>query len=84
MSSISLVSMNVNGLNNPIKRSKVILKMRKLNAQIIFIQETQLSQEEQEKLRKFGFRNIFYSTFRHTHKRGVATLIQNTLLNLNV
>lgn len=62
MSSVSLVSLNVNGLNNPIKRSKVILKMRKLKAQIIFMQETHLSQEEHEKLKKFGYRNTFYST----------------------
>lgn len=44
MSNISLVSINVNGLNNTIKRSKVILKIRKFKTQIIFFQETHLSQ----------------------------------------
>lgn len=58
--------MNVNGLKNPIKRSKVILKMRKVKAQVIFMQETHLSQEELEKLKKFGFRNMFYITYRQS------------------
>mgnify|MGYP001175078505 FL=1 len=78
MNSISLVSLNVNGLNNPIKRTKIILKMRKLKAQVIFMQETHLSQEEHEKLKKFGFRNTYYSTCKQSNKRGVAILIQNS------
>lgn len=78
MNSISLVSLNVNGLNNPIKRSKIILKMRKLKAQVVFMQETHLSQEEHEKLKKFGFRNTYYSTCKQSNKRGVAILIQNS------
>lgn len=75
---ISLVSMNVNGLNNPIKRNKVILKMRKVKARIIFLQETHLSLEEHEKLKKCGYRNTFHSTYRQSRKRGVAILIQNS------
>ena len=79
MCSISLVSLNVNGLNNPIRRSKVILKMRKLKAQVIFFQETHLSQEEHEKLKKFGYRNTYYSTCKRSRKRGVAIMIQNAV-----
>lgn len=62
MRNITLVSMNVNGMNNPIKTSKVILKMRTLNINIVYVQETHLSQEEHDKLKKFGLRNSYYST----------------------
>ena len=79
MSNISLVSLNINGLNNPVKRGKVILKMRKVKAQIIFLQETHLSKEEHEKLKKFGYRKTYYSTCRQSRKRGVAIMIQNTV-----
>ena len=53
--------------------------MKKTKAQIIFIQETHLSKEEHEKLKKFGYRNTFYSTCRQSRKRGVAILIQNSV-----
>ncbi|CAI5636845.1 unnamed protein product [Oreochromis niloticus] len=79
MRNITLVSMNVNGMNNPIKRSKVILKMRKLNANVIYLQETHLSQEEHDKLKKFGYRNSYYSTCKKSRKRGVAILIKNSV-----
>ena len=42
-----VASWNVNGLNNPVKRSRVMTKMRRENSQIIFLQETQLSQKEE-------------------------------------
>uniref|UniRef100_A0A3Q4GV44 exodeoxyribonuclease III n=1 Tax=Neolamprologus brichardi TaxID=32507 RepID=A0A3Q4GV44_NEOBR len=77
MRNITLVSMNVNGMNNPIKRSKVILKMRKLNANAIYLQETHLSQED--KLKKFGYRNSYYSTSKKSRKREVAILIKNSV-----
>ena len=79
MNTVKLVSLNVNGMNNPIKRSKVILKMKKLKAHIIFMQETHLTKDEHEKLKKFGFRNTFYSSHRQSHKRGVAILIKNSV-----
>ena len=69
MNVITLVSWNVNGIKNPIKRSKVILKMRKHKAHVIFIQETHLAKEEHEKLKKFGYRNTFYSTHRSEERR---------------
>lgn len=79
MSNISLLSLNINGLNNPVKRGKVILKMRKVKAQIIFLQETHLSKKEHEKLKKFGYRKTYYSTCRQSRKRGVAIMIQNAV-----
>lgn len=69
--------MNVNGMNNPIKRSELILRMWKINASIVYLQETHLSQDEHKKLRKFGYRNTHYSSYKKKRKRGVAILIKN-------
>ena len=75
---LKVVSLNVNGLNNPIKRSKVITKFKKEKIQMIFLQETHLSKEEHEKLKKCGYKNTFYSSFnKQSNRRGVAILISN-------
>ena len=58
---VKLMSLNVNGLGNPIKRSKVMSKLKKEKADIIFMQETHLSQQEHEELKRFGFKNTFYN-----------------------
>lgn len=41
--------MNVNGLHNPIKRGKVISKMKREKLHVIFWQETHLDSAEHEK-----------------------------------
>jgi exonuclease III len=74
-----VASWNVNGLNNPVKRSRVMAKMRREKPQIIFLQETHLSKDEHEKLKQFGYKNTFYSSFKTGHKRGVAVLLHNSL-----
>ena len=75
-----MVSLNVNGMNNPVKRSKVLAKLKKEKAQVyIFLQETHLPQQEHEKLKRRGFRNTFYSSYRPSQKRGVAILITNAV-----
>lgn len=72
---MKIVSQNINGLCNPVKRGKVLAKIKKEKSQVIFLQETHLSQQEHEKLKKFGFRNTYYSSFKKGHRRGVAILI---------
>ena len=37
---IKIMSLNVNGLNVPMKRERVMTKLKKEKAQIIFLQET--------------------------------------------
>lgn len=78
-SNFKVVSWNVNGLNNPAKRSKVMTKLRKESSQIILLQETHLSQGEHKKLKRFGYNNTFYCTFKTGHKRGVAILLHNSI-----
>lgn len=74
-----LVTLNVNGIHSPIKRSKIIAKMKQEKIQIINWQETHLSPQEHEKLKRFGFQNTFYSSHKSGRKRGVAILIPNSV-----
>lgn len=74
-----IITLNVNGSHNPVKRSKVIAKIKRENIQVAFWQETHLSNPEHEKLKKMGFTNTFYSSHKSGRKRGVAILLSNKL-----
>ena len=76
---LKIASLNVNGLRNPVKRSRVLAKMRKDKSQVIFLQETHMSKQEHEKLKKFGYTNTYYSSCKNSRKRGVAIMIANSL-----
>lgn len=75
---LEIMSLNVNGLGNPIKRARVMTKIKKENKHVVFLQETHLSPQENEKLKKCGYRKVYYSSHVHSHKRGVAILILNS------
>ena len=53
-------------------------KLRKEKSQMIFLQETHLSQSENEKLKNFGYKNTYYSTYKAGHKR-VSILLHNSV-----
>lgn len=74
-----VITLNVNGITSPIKRSKLLSKAKKEMAQIVFWQETHLSCPEHEKLKKFGFKHTYYSSSNSGRKRGVAIMIQNSV-----
>lgn len=76
---LKIISFNVNGVLNPVKRSKILTKLRKDKAQIAFLQETHMSEFEHAKLKRQGFKYVFASSHKSAHKRGVATLITNGL-----
>uniref|UniRef100_A0AAQ6ABA7 Reverse transcriptase domain-containing protein n=1 Tax=Amphiprion ocellaris TaxID=80972 RepID=A0AAQ6ABA7_AMPOC len=76
---LKIISFNVNGVLNPVKRSKILSKLKKERAQIAFLQETHMSKLEHVKLKKQGFKYVFASSYKSTHKRGVAILISNSL-----
>lgn len=77
---VKIISFDVNGVLNPIKRSKILSKLKKEKAQIAFLQETHMSQSEHAKLQRLGFRQVFSSSFKSGHKRGVAILISNAIV----
>lgn len=68
---------NVNGVLNPSKKNKVLSKLKKEKVEIAMLQETHLSPTEHEKLRRLGFSKIYCSSYKHGHRRGVATLISH-------
>lgn len=53
--------------------------MKKEKIDIVLWQETHLPPTEHEKLKKLGFRNAFFSSYKNGKKRGVAILISNSL-----
>lgn len=44
-------SWNVNGMNNPVKRSRIMAKIKREKSEIISLQEPHLSKTEHEKLK---------------------------------
>lgn len=74
-----IVTLNVNGLHNPIKKSKLIAKIKQEKLQVVFWQETHLSPSEHEKCKKLGFQNTYYSSHKSARRRGVAILIPNAV-----
>lgn len=49
---IKLASYNVNGVLNPIKRTKILNKMKREGVDVIYLQETHLTEKEHEKLKR--------------------------------
>ena len=72
-----IVTLNVNGLHNPIKMSKIIAKIKREKLQVVFWQETHLSSLEHEKLKKL--QNTYYSSHKSGRRRGVAILMPNAV-----
>lgn len=75
MSQLKVISYNVKGLHNPIKRKKIIGQLKKENCHIAYVQETHLSDGLHDALKKTWANQIFYSSHPSGRKRGVAILI---------
>lgn len=75
---IRFVSLNCNGLNNPIKRSKVLHYLRHLDAQIIYLQETGLRNVDSPTLKKNWIGQVYLSSF-SSRSRGVAILLHRAI-----
>ena len=76
--SIHLSTWNVNGLGNPIKKKKVMTMLRSKKYDVVFLQETHLSIEESEKLRRGWVGHVFYS-IGSSKSKGVIILISKHL-----
>lgn len=75
---IKVTTYNVNGLGSPIKRDKIMTKLRREGTDIAFLQETHLTQLEHKKLERWRFKQ-FSSAYNHGPKRGVSILISKKL-----
>ncbi len=72
------VTWNVNGLNQRLKRKKVILYLRKHSIGIALLQETHLTDYEHQNLKKQWPGQFFFSSFT-SQSRGVAILIDKNI-----
>lgn len=76
---VKIISFNVNGILNVIKMSKIMSKLKKEKAQIALLQETHMSQTDHLRLKRKGFKYVFFSSVNSKHKRGVAILISGAI-----
>lgn len=77
MQTLNLVTWNMFGFRNQAKRAKIIDHLIKLKADICFIQETHLTNSEQQPNIKH-YHKIFSSTF-NSKQRGVSILVSKTI-----
>ena len=74
----SLISLNINGLNSPIKRKKLTDWIYKQDPMFCCIQETHLSDKDSHYLRVKGWKTIFQANG-PKKQAGVAILISDKI-----
>ena len=75
MGEIIFSSWNVKGINEPVKRGKVLAHLKSLNSGIIFLQETHLKKDSHLRLRCRWISQVYHSSFPFK-TRGVAIIIR--------
>ena len=75
---LSIITLNVNGLNAPTKRQRIAEWIRKQDPYIDYLQETQLISKDTHRLKAMEWKKIFYANGKGK-KAGVAVLISNKI-----
>ena len=75
---LSIITLNVNGLNAPTKRQRLAEWIQKQNTYICSLQETQLKTGDTYRLKVKGWKKIFHAN-RDQKKAGVAILISDKI-----
>ena len=75
---LSIITLNVNGLNAPIKRHRVAEWIKRQKPSICCLQETHLRTKDTYRLKVKGWEKIFHAN-RHDRKAGVAILISDKI-----
>ena len=75
---LSIITLNVNGLNAPIKRHRIAEWIRKHDPHICCLQETHLWTEDLQRLKVKGWKQIFQANGQDK-KAGVAILISDEI-----
>ena len=75
---LSIVTLNVNGLNAPIKRHRIAEWIRKHDPHICCLQETHLRTKDLHRLKVKGWKQIFLAN-EQAKKAGVAILISDKI-----
>ena len=73
---ISIITLNVNGLNAPTKRHRLAEWTQKQDPYICCVQETHLRHKVTYRLKVRGWKNIFYANGKQK-KAGVAIFISD-------
>ena len=75
---ISIITLNVNGLNGPTKRHRLAEWIQKQDPCICCLQETHLTSRGTYKLKARGWKKIFHANW-NQKKAGVAMLISDKI-----
>ena len=75
---LSIISLNVNGLNAPIKRQRLAEWIQKQDPSICCLQETHLKTRDTYRLKVKGWKKIYHAN-RDQKKAGVAILISDKI-----
>ena len=75
---LSIITLNVNGLNAPTKRQRLAEWIQKQDPYITFLQETRLKTRDTCRLKVKGWKKIFHAN-RDQMKAGVAILISDKI-----
>ena len=75
---LSIITLNVNGLNAPIKRQRLAEWIQKQDSYMSCLQETHLKTRDTYRLNVKGWKKIFHAN-REQKKAGVAILISDKI-----
>ena len=75
---ISIITLNVNGLNTPTKRHRLAEWIQKQDLYICCLQETHFTSRDTDKLKVIGWKKIFHANG-NQKKAGVAILISDKI-----
>ena len=77
---LSIITLNVNGLNAPIKRHRIAEWIRKRHAHLCCLQETHLRTKDLHRLKVKGWKQIFQANEQEKKSRGSNTHIRQNRL----
>ena len=75
---LSIITLNVNGLNAPTKRQSLAAWIQKQDSYICCLQETHLKTRDTYRLKVKGWKKVFHAD-RDQKKAGVAILISDKI-----
>lgn len=74
MNDLNIISWNVKGLGNLSKRMKILSVLKDDKADVVFLQETYLSDNEHTKLKTDWVGQVYFSSYK-SHSRGTCILL---------
>ena len=78
---LSIITLNVNGLNTPIKRHRDTEWIKKQDPSICCLQETHFKPKDIHRLKVKGWKKIFHATNREKSRSCSTCIKQNRLQN---